>query len=325
MDPPGTSAPVVRGDYRTARSCPPKALTGRRVAPVSIDRPRFRISVPGRLDVSVLRREPEEPGALSFVLVHGLSSNARTWDGVADELAGRGYPSVAVDLRGHGHSDKPDTGYDMASVADDLSALVSCLHLDRPVLVGQSWGGNVALEAAARAPELLRGVVAVDGGTIELAASFASWEECWAALAPPRLEGTPLHELESWLRAAHLDWPESGINGTLGNFQVRPDGSVAPWLTRERHMAVLRGLWEHSPTRLYPSIRVPVLLVPAQSRRQGDARAVSRPDQVEAALALLPRGRVRWFAETDHDIHAHRPAQLAASLVETVEDGFFEP
>jgi len=45
-----------------------------------------------------------------FVLVHGLASNARLWDGVARRLAGAGHSSAAVDLRGHGRSDKPDTG-----------------------------------------------------------------------------------------------------------------------------------------------------------------------------------------------------------------------
>jgi pimeloyl-ACP methyl ester carboxylesterase len=293
--------------------------------PVSVERPRFRVSVADGVGLSLLRREPEHPAEVAFVLVHGLASNARTWDGVADELARHGHASVAVDLRGHGHSDKPDDGYDVASVASDLGALLRRLGLDRPVLVGQSWGGNVVLETAARDPALVRGVVAVDGGTIELAEAFPTFEACWETLAPPRLDGTTRRELESWLREAHPDWPESGIQGALASFELRPDGTVAPWLTRARHMAVLRGLWEHSPSRRYADVPVPVLLVPAASARDDHARAVSEREHVERALALLPRARVRWFADTDHDIHAHRPADLAAVLMEAVRDGFLDP
>ena len=49
-----------------------------------------------------------------FLLVHGLSSNARTWDGVAAELSAAGHPVVAIDQRGHGRSEKPpiSAGYD---------------------------------------------------------------------------------------------------------------------------------------------------------------------------------------------------------------------
>jgi pimeloyl-ACP methyl ester carboxylesterase len=280
---------------------------------------------PEGLAVNVLHREPVGPSLPTFLLVHGLASNARTWDGVADELARLGHPSVAVDLRGHGRSDKPDDGYDVPSVAEDVCALIERLHLERPILCGQSWGGNVVIEVAASRPDLVRGVVAVDGGTIELAEAYPDWEACWTALAPPRLAGTPVAELEDWIRAAHPDWPESGISGALASFELRTDGTGAPWLTRERHRAVLRGLWEHSPSRRYADIRVPVLLCPAESERDDHARAVSERHHVEAALAAIPRVRVHWFRGADHDIHAQRPAELARVMADAVADGFLGP
>src|SRR6266540_576228 len=58
-----------------------------------------------------------------FVLVHGLSSNARLWDGVAGRLAAHGHPVYAVDLRSHGESDRPAEGYDTATAAADLDAV----------------------------------------------------------------------------------------------------------------------------------------------------------------------------------------------------------
>ena len=247
-----------------------------------------------------------------FVLVHGLASNARMWDGVVDELQAAGHPAATVDLRGHGRSDKPDAGYDMARVADDVAAVVRALGWPRPAVAGQSWGGNVVVELAHRHPALVAGVVGVDGGTIELSRPFPDWEACAAAMRPPPTTGTPLVDLEQMLRRLHPDWPETGIAGMLANWEVRPDGTVAPWLTLERHLLVLRGLWEHRPSSLYASIEVPVLLVPASG---GFATT-------DEAVGLLRRGRVRPLAG-DHDLHAQHPAALAQVLHEATTDGFF--
>jgi pimeloyl-ACP methyl ester carboxylesterase len=158
-------------------------------------------------------------------------------------------------------------------------------------------------------------VVGVDGGTIHLAAGFPDWEACAAALAPPHLIGTPADDMEQRVRAMHPDWPESGIAGTLANMEVRADGTVAPWLTRERHMAVLRGLWEHDPAQAYPRVAIPAILAPARDDRADQARAAMQARQVEAALAALPDGRVAWFDGADHDIHAQRPAEVARLLL----------
>jgi len=257
-------------------------------------------------------------GDAPFVLVHGLASNARMWDGVAARLAERGRLAVTVDLRGHGRSSKPDGPYDVPTVADDVATLITLLALDRPVVAGQSWGGNVVLELAARHPAAVRGIVCVDGGWLEPSALFASWEECQAVLAPPRLAGLQRSDIEVYIRGAHPDWPEAGIAGTLANFEVRADGTIAPWLTFDRHIAVLRGLWEHRPTQRYAEVDVPVLLVPAAG---GDpARETQKRTDVDRALRNLPDGRVRWFT-ADHDIHAQHPGELADVMIDMFAGG----
>src|SRR5688572_2702229 len=120
----------------------------------------------------VARRQWGAPDAPSFLLVHGLASNARLWDGVGDELASRGYHAVAVDQRGHGESPRVDEGYDWATLAADLVSVIDEERLDRPVAVGQSWGASVVLEMAARHPGAVRGVACVDGGVVDLAKRF---------------------------------------------------------------------------------------------------------------------------------------------------------
>jgi pimeloyl-ACP methyl ester carboxylesterase len=246
-----------------------------------------------------------------FVLVHGLASNLRMWDGVAAELSGAGHRVVAVDLRGHGRSDKPDGGYDVPDVAADLRALVQALGLEQPWVAGQSWGGNVVLELAWASPGDVAGVACVDGGWIELADRFADWDACRRQLTPPPTAGMAATELEQRFRAMHPSWPEAGIAGALACFERRPDGTVAPWLTLERHLMVLQGLWQHRPSSRYPEVTVPVLLVPA--RRPGDD-GLGGTDAVAAAARALPTSRTVAI-DGDHDLHAQHPEQVAAALL----------
>ena len=153
-----------------------------------------RIAVAPGVELHVEVRVGDRAAA-PFVLVHGLASNARLWDGVAEHLHGAGHTVVAIDQRGHGRSDAPDLGYDLDTAVADLLALINALELDRPVLAGQSWGGNVVLELGWRRPEVVRGIACVDGGVIELSQAYPSWEECLAALTPPALDHLTLAEL----------------------------------------------------------------------------------------------------------------------------------
>src|SRR5579859_5880736 len=85
---------------------------------------------------------PAEPSA-GMVLVHGLGSTCHIWDFTAPLLAQHGLRVIALDQRGHGESDQPDTGYDFGSVVADLVGLLDAVGLSEPsVLVGHSWGAS---------------------------------------------------------------------------------------------------------------------------------------------------------------------------------------
>lgn len=255
--------------------------------------------------------KPEPAHPVGFVLVHGLASNAAMWRGVAERLHSLGHDVANFDQRGHGRSSKPRTGYDLSTFVSDLTELLGRLPLRRPVLAGQSFGGNVVVELAARHPELVSGVACIDGGWIELAENFSSWDACHSAMAPPVLEGRSVEELRELLASRHADWPEAAIDGFFGSFEVRHDGTVAPWLTRQHHLQLLRSLWEHHPSRLYKSVRVPVLLMPAVNPEQPKVW-----DQtIDTAVTLLPMARLHPMAG-DHDLHAQHPEAVADLLHE---------
>lgn len=262
-------------------------------------------------------------GRRAFLLVHGLASNARMWDGVGQRLAAAGHPVVAVDLRGHGRSEQTPTGYTTGQCAADLAALCQALELtgDRaPVVAGQSWGGNVVLAQAARYGDVAA-LALVDGGWIRPAERFPTFEQCWQALQPPHFDGVSMADLIARVAQTHPDWPAEGRAGALANFLELPDGSVRARLRRDHHRSILHSLWVDDPRGSYALVGMPVLLVPAVAAGAADqpgggsTAAADKRTEVAEALALFPRAELVEYVGAHHDLHAQHPDRLAGDLL----------
>ena len=122
------------------------------------------------------------------------------------------------------------------------------------------------------------------------------------------------------MRSNRGDWPDESVEMSMGNFETMPDGTIRPWLTLERHMLILRSLWEQKPSALYARVETPTLIAVADSQNEPRPR---KQDEVERAERGLRKARVRWFADTAHDIHVHRPKALADWILEALGGGFF--
>ena len=265
------------------------------------------------------------------VLLHGLASTCRIWDLTAPILA-RDFSVIAVDQRGHGDSGKPEDGYEFASVGNDVTALLEGRGIERPVLVGHSWGADVALEITVAQPDLLQGIVFVDGGTIEPSARYDTLDDALVQMAPPDFRGvTPAQFMErvksggQWatLIAEHGKPAEEII---LANFATLEDDTLRAKLSRENHLSIIRALWEHHPPQLYQKVPCPVLMMPARQLANPAAaeRAVSRAESVATAERLLPRSKTVWMEDSIHDVPVQRPKLVAKTIREHILNGFFD-
>ena len=99
-------------------------------------------------------------GALVLFL-HGFPELARSWHHQLPALGAAGYRGVAPDMRGYGDTDLQGP-YDVGTLVRDVTGLVQALGRDRTVVVGHDWGGAVAWAVAARHPELVEGLVAIN-------------------------------------------------------------------------------------------------------------------------------------------------------------------
>jgi pimeloyl-ACP methyl ester carboxylesterase len=114
-----------------------------------------------------IRFVEEGTGDPALVFVHGWTCNHTNW---REQLAHftPAHRVVALDQRGHGASDKPDQDYLVPGFVDDLAWFIRELGLERPVVVGHSMGGEIALNLAHQHTDLVRGIVMVDSPIVPL-------------------------------------------------------------------------------------------------------------------------------------------------------------
>ncbi|BCL26244.1 alpha/beta hydrolase [Streptomyces aurantiacus] len=282
----------------------------------------LRIPVSKTVSLNVRHRPADGPGDMGrpFLLLHGMLSNARMWDEVADRLAAAGHPVHAVDQRGHGASDTPEDGYENASVVSDLTEVAAALNLSDALVVGHSWGGHLALRLAAEHPGLVAGLALVDGGWYEFDGPVmrAFWERTAGVVRRAQQGTTTAAEMRAYLETTHPAWSPAAVEARLADYHVGPGGLLTPRLTAAQVMSIVGSLQRERPADWYPRITVPVRLlpvIPAMPQLADQVRA-----WVTAAEAALDRVSVHWYPGTEHDLHADAPDEVAADLLELARD-----
>jgi pimeloyl-ACP methyl ester carboxylesterase len=136
-------------------------ITDAETKPAEVTVPGGRIvSLPAG-EVQVVERGPREASAI--VLVHCFTCSIDWWSGMIPLLA-REHRVVAIDLRGHGGSEKPSDGYTMPAQANLLAEALGRLGVRNAEVVGHSLGGPISIALAERSPQLVDRLVIMDSG-----------------------------------------------------------------------------------------------------------------------------------------------------------------
>ncbi len=266
---------------------------------------------------------PAEPraGLPPLLLLHGLASSSHIWNLVGPLLAERGYLVTALDQRGHGESDKPDSGYDFGTIVADDTAAGEALEIARPVVVGHSWGAMVALQYAVEHPGEVTALVLVDGATNQLSLRPGwSREQAQRDLAPPRFAGTPRETFLSYFKSGPLGqvWSPELEDSALHIVQLREDDTVAPRLDFENHLQIIGAMWDQPTFDLYHRVTCPVKLIVAEPQTSGEARReffALRLEGIARIQEICPRLELVRMPDTIHDIPFQRPRELAEEIV----------
>ncbi|WP_309896291.1 alpha/beta fold hydrolase [Archangium sp.] len=280
------------------------------------------IPLPG-LRMQVLEAGPAD-GPL-VILLHGFPELSESWREVMPMLAAAGYRAVAPDLRGYGGTERPENGYDLDTLANDVVQLARYLQPGRPVhLVGHDWGGLIAYHVAATHPEVVDRLAVINAPHPAVFAReiwkpsqlLSSWYIFFFQLPylPERLLSARKGALVSrLLRRAMVD-PERVPPGKLAeyeaNFSTFEAARAAINYYRQgfRRTMSRRGLHE---LRSYPRIRAPFLLI------WGEQDAALRKTLTKGLGRYFElRPVVHYLPEEGHFVPLEAPEKVAALLIE---------
>lgn len=228
----------------------------------------------------------------SVLLLHGITSSAQSWVRVGPALATR-YRVYALDMRGHGESIKPPAGaYSLRHTADDAAAFIEALGLERPALIGHSWGGATAIVLASGAGSH-RPVPAISHLILEDPAhDFGSGDVEERVAYYTRDIGRPDEELRVEMAASNPGWTEEDIEGKIDALRT---------LSREAVVSVFSDAGQQGELLpLLAGITAPTLLIRADS-----ALGTTLDEAAwEQAKRLLPAGsRAVQIDGATHNIH----------------------
>ena len=240
------------------------------------------------------------PDAPPILLLHGTNQSSHSWDLVSLALA-HSYHVFALDQRGHGDSEwSRELDYSTAAMADDAAAFANDRKLDRPIVIGHSMGGRVALLAALRYPDLVRALVLVDSG--------------------PEMNPGGGRTIRNFIRNnREFDHPDQFIDNVVHydpyrkrehvertvkyNLFRRADGKYVS-KNDHRRLANSRTAIGLDDVR---ALNVPVLVV------RGENSSVFTTDAGERLISALPAARLVTVPDCGHNVHSQNtPGFLTA-------------
>jgi len=257
-------------------------------------------------------------GGPVVVLIHGFGTNASLWRPVARQLADAGYLTLAVDLLGHGESDRPlEASYDLASQADALERVLAALRLARATVVGQDVGALVALAFAARHPGLVERLVLVNPPD------------------PSDLPPVPVRLMQRSAARVALSTVGHQLGATALIAALLADASsdpaqlpprdmaryLAPWVGAggvEQLLVLARTLEQESvPLSTLATIDTPTVIV------RGTADRSVAPTIAAALAATLPNARLETIMGAGRLLANDVPDRLCALMREQLEGSAF--
>jgi non-heme chloroperoxidase len=260
----------------------------------------------GRLRLHV--REWGNPGGVPIVFIHGWSQSHLCWHRQVESAMGDEFRLIAFDLRGHGMSEAPlqSQHYTHARLwAYDLAAIIDELGLERPVLVGWSYGAFVICDYIRAYGQGRISAIEFVAGAVKLG------EAAFGTLIGPGF-------LDHFAGATADDLPTNidAMRGLVGAFSAKPlpntdfETLLAASMTVPARIRASLAAREIDDDDVLRGLEVPLLV------SHGRADTIVLPAMADHILAICPTAEVSWYQDTAHVPHLEHSERFNRELVE---------
>ena len=263
-----------------------------------------------------------------LLLIHGLSATAWTWAPIARRLRSA-TRVLAIDLRGHGLSESPRSGYDLESLAYDALTVLSAngygADLDGPpaVVAGHGLGAAVAVAMANVRPRSVAALALVEGGFEDLAeATGQTAAEYQASIGePPEVMASMAAYLADRREFDPGTWDADQERAARAAVDEKHAGHVTSVVRAHAMRGSVEALFSYRPRVALATVAAPVLIAVAESGAADDEtlreRRLALDDVVRArATAGAAPPDIRVFKGAGHNLMRYRADDLAAALLE---------
>ena len=248
------------------------------------------------IEIAIHRYDGSGPEVL---LIHGIGSSSGDFNPVIGQMKAFCQP-ITMDLRGHGASGKPDSGYHYSDYVRDLETVLAALEMDNPIVLGHSLGGIITLMWAAMNPGTPRALIIEDS-------PLRSGEDFRDAFEGSlQLNALPHEVAKAWYAEKNPHWPEAVLEQR--SFDMVNTARAA---IEELQAASLSNEGLDTFGEL-DAITAPLLFL------QGDTEAGSmvHPDDLASLKQALPQTQVAMFQGAGHTIHRSHPNEWLESVRE---------
>ncbi len=239
----------------------------------------------------------ERGSGAPLVFIHGLGSSLQDWTPQLDHFAPH-YRTVALDLRGHGDSDKPRGRYNMRLFDSDLAGLLEIVDAAPAHIIGLSLGGMVAFQLAVDYPQLVRSLIIVNSAP---------------AVVPQNMNQRWQFKQREWI-VRFLGMRRMGrvlADRLLPETKQQRlhDLFVERWAANEPHayLSALRAIVDWSVFERLDEIQQPILVVSAD-------QDYTTPEQKRAWMEHLPSARLEVIQNSRHMTPLDQPEAFNAAL-----------
>ena len=268
------------------------------------ERARNSVALPNGTTLAYI--EAGNPAGRPVVLIHGFTDNARDWVPLIPELD-RSLRLIAVDLRGHGQSSKPECCYSRIDFAYDIRLLLDALKIERADIVGHSMGSYIAQTFAEYWPQRTRRVVLISS-------SGGARADCAPPAGEPQVPTMDFHS-----QIMQLKEPIDPDSKFMVDWWSSPTPVDEEFLRRQRRdaaaiplrvwLAVLgQGIAGPELQATLPQLTAPTLLI------WGEKDPIFGAKDRCSLRAALPTAQVRLYPELGHNPFWEDPAAVAAAI-----------